>query len=404
MGILRPAPEVDQPTYEIAGPVERFDMRDETDARMTLISGTPEYEEYYARRPQYKEWDDNLKQLRIRVRESNWGKDPINEQFVPSLFVTNGLFGSASTVEGIYRDIARTGRQRNVPTDGSEKKFKIDPEEMARKIKEYGMYLGAATVRITKLKQEWVYTHYSNKIGPGSHGKPVELDYENIICMPVLQDRKMKNIGRGASQETEDGRIYSQGSWISVVVAEFIRCVGYQARALPSLNAPYFVVPTFVDAGIGEQGRNSFVVSKRFGCNWRPAAVATNMPLALDKPVDFGLQDFCEKCKRCAEYCPSGAITKGGKEIIRGVRRWAFDGEKCRRYWEQLGHSCGICQAVCPWNHPNSWLHNGVRELSQRFPSLRSSIISAEQLVYGGYKTSPAPDWMTTPGGYFEDR
>jgi len=390
----RPAPEVNQPTYEIVGPVERFDMRDEGAVRGLLVPGTPEYEEYYSEKPQYKEWDDENRQLLARAHEKNLEKDPINEQFVAAVFYSMAILGLPSIVEGTISSVMRPG--------GLEKKLKLDPEEMARKIKAFGMYLGAAKVRIAKLKREWVYTNYCHTIGPGFYGKQVDLDYENIICMPVLQDLAMKKIGRGAAQESEDGWRYTYGSLLSVIVAHFIRSTGWRARPLPSVNAPYFVVPAFIDAGIGEQGRNSFVVSKDIGCNWRPGAVATDMPLALDKPVDFGLQDFCEKCKRCAEYCPSGAITKGGKEIVRGVRRWTFDAEKCMRYWNELGHSCGICQAVCPWNHPNSLLHDGVRELSQRFSFLRRPIIHAEKLVYGSYRRAPTPDWMTTPG-YFED-
>jgi hypothetical protein len=43
---VRPAPEVDQPTYEIVGPVERFDMRDEAGVRVHLCPGSKDYEEY----------------------------------------------------------------------------------------------------------------------------------------------------------------------------------------------------------------------------------------------------------------------------------------------------------------------------------------------------------------------
>jgi len=411
MGILfKPAPEVEQPTYEIVGPVERFDMQDKGTSRMRLTPGSPEYEEFYASKPQFsKEYDEELKRLKVQSHEFNWKRDPINEQLLPAFFGTMGIFGSPSIVEGNYLDAPGGGRHQaqnerpwNVPFGGSDKDMKIDPDEMAHKIKELGKYLGAVKVRITKLKQQWVYSHYCIRFGPGFFRKPVDdLDYENVICIAVQHDLQMKKIGRGAAEETEDGLRYSLAAWMSVVIAEFIRCVGYRARALPASNAPYFVIPTFIDAGMGEQGRHSFVVSKDIGCHWRPAAVATDLPLAIDKPVDFGLQDFCEKCTICADYCPSGTISKGGKGVKRGVRRWVIDSNKCKHYNETLGHSCGICQAVCPWNHPSSLLHDGVRELSQRFPLLRSSIVRAEKLFYP-YTPAKAPDWMTSPG-YFKE-
>ena len=120
----------------------------------------------------------------------------------------------------------------------------------------------------------------------------------------------------------------------------FIRSLGWPARALPPDNSPYLVTPTFVDAGIGEQGRSVDVVTKEFGSNFRPGAVATDMPLEIERHVGFGLQNFCEKCLVCAETCPPGAISR---EVIRGVRRWHFDNNKCRRFWDSIGGSCGIC-------------------------------------------------------------
>ena len=123
-----------------------------------------------------------------------------------------------------------------------------------------------------------------------------------------------------------------------------------------------------------------------------------DMPLTLDKPVNFGVQDFCEKCHLCANYCPVGAISHGDKEVVRGIRRWAYDGDKCRRYWSRLGSSCTICVTVCPWSHPNNLIHDTVRELAERFSSLRKLLIKGETLVYGKYKPSPDPDWIKSKG------
>ena len=33
------------------------------------------------------------------------------------------------------------------------------------------------------------------------------------------------------------------------------------------------------------------------------------MPLATDRPVRFGILEFCRVCKRCAESCPSEALS-----------------------------------------------------------------------------------------------
>ena len=34
------------------------------------------------------------------------------------------------------------------------------------------------------------------------------------------------------------------------------------------------------------------------------AMVLTHMPLAFDRPIDFGVQEFCARWKKCAKTCP----------------------------------------------------------------------------------------------------
>lgn len=383
--MVRSAPEVDQPTYEIVDTVMRFDQRDHANARNLLVTGTPGYEEYYSRHPELKEWDDETKRINGNSTNKLSARDPVNTKLRPAAFYGRVVLGAQAIVEGAVAD--HHGRKVDSRVD-------VDPGKMARKVKDFARYLGAGDVLITRLKQDWIYTNFAHPYTPEPYGKPVKLDYENIICMAFPQDIRMIKCGVGTASDIEVGWRYAFASLVSVLVAHFIRGIGWRARALPPENSPYLVVPTFIDAGIGEQGRCGFVVSKTLGNNFRPGAVATDMPLALDKPVDFGLQDFCDKCLICADYCPSGTIPRGGKKVVRGVRRWATEGDKCRRYWATSGHNCSICQAVCPWNHPPNLLHNSVRELSQKFVWFRSPLIRAEKFFYK-YRPAPQPEWIT---------
>lgn len=103
------------------------------------------------------------------------------------------------------------------------------------------------------------------------------------------------------------------------------------------------------------------VLNPFLGPRFKAAVVTTDMPLAIDSPVDFGLQDFCSKCMKCARECPSQAISHGDKEMYNGYERWPIDVEKCTRMrvGNQHGSGCGTCIKVCPWNKPNTALLAG---------------------------------------------
>jgi len=384
---ISPPPEVEHPTYKIMGEVRRYDQRDHPTARAYMMPGSAEYGEYYRRRPERKEWDDENRSRRAKQEEKWRQTDPIASQFGPSVFYSRRVLGLPDVVEGKI-----ASRHRVDITE----KVHADPQEMARTIKSYAHYLGARKVGITQLNQDWVYTHYAHPYTLEPYGKPVDLNYKYIICMAFPQNRMMMASGDGIAEYLEVGWIYTYSSLVSVIIAQFIRSLGWPARALSSENSPYLVVPTFVDAGVGEQGRCSYVVTKEFGNNFRPGAVATDMPLPVDKPVDFGLQDFCQKCQICSEACPAHAISLGDKEVIRGARVWYSDGDKCRRYWDTLGHPCGICQYVCPWNFSNHWFHNTIRELAQRFSLMRKLAIKGHQILYGHFQRHPQPEWVNT--------
>lgn len=381
--LLSPPPEVDKPTYEVLGPTERYDCRDHVFARMPLREGTPPFDDYYHRHPEKKDYDEKNRERAKRSGAERVANDPINEQLAISGFSRAWIMSRPE-----YLDHVAT--MRLLPVGWApQKKVMPDPRQMTRKIKALGLHLGAGKVRIAKLDQVWVYSH---KPIP-EYGEPYELDYPNVICLAVPQSPFFIGSHTGLSQTWEVGWTYSYATFISYAVADFIRRLGWRAKPIPTLNTPYMVPPLFVDSGIGEDGRCGFTVTKEFGNNWRPGGIATDLPLVQDKPVDFGLQDFCKRCGICADTCPSGAIPKGGREVVRGFKKWHIDGEKCYAYWNSIGRPCGICQAVCPWNHANTRFHNGLRELAQRSRGLRTALVKAEE-IFCSQGAKPDPGWM----------
>jgi reductive dehalogenase len=386
------APEVDQPTYRIVGEVGRVDQRDTIQSRMMLKDpSSAEYQDYYSRHPEFKEIDDKNRAILKKSLQKHFSVDPLGAHFQSNVFATRHVFGLPEMVEP-----GREGTPlwQTMATDLK----RMPPEVLTERIKDYTEFLGITKTRVASLKKDWVYTHYSHPYTPYPYGRPVEdMDYPYVICLAMRQNLAVMRAGEHYVLCIEVGWRYGLTSLAAFTLANLIRSWGFRARPLPSENSPYMVVPTFIDAGMGEQGRMGICVTKEFGNCFRPAAVATDMPMVPDKPVNFGLQEFCETCKICAEACPVGAITKHGRVIRRGVYRWQVDDQKCRAFWDRRGRPCGICQVSCPWNFEGTPFHNFIREMNQTSKLLWKPSIWGHKLLYGRKKWEPDPRWAFDP-------
>ena len=142
-------------------------------------------------------------------------------------------------------------------------------------------------------------------------------------------------------------------------------------------------------------GRLGLLITPRFGPRVRLAVVTTNLPLVPDKPIHFGVQHFCEFCKKCADCCPSASIDAGEKAVHNGVEKWQSEQESCYRFWRIQGTDCAVCIRVCPYSHPGTPLHNMVRWAITRNPAARRLALLADDLFYGRRPKpdSEFPDW-----------
>ena len=119
------------------------------------------------------------------------------------------------------------------------------------------------------------------------------------------------------------------------------------------------------------------------------------MPLLADKPVDLGVEKFCEGCMKCADSCPSKSIPQGEKTLVNGVRKWKLNEETCFDYWAKVGTDCSICMGVCPFSRPNKSLHRLVRWYLKRSNPARSLFPFVDNFIYGKrWKPRPPPDWI----------
>jgi reductive dehalogenase len=250
-----------------------------------------------------------------------------------------------------------------------------DPKLLSLHIKYLGYFLRADIVGICELPQYAVYSH-------DAAGHEIKLDHKYAIVVVVDQNYEtmLGSTGDDWISGSQSFIGYVNTALISCVMADYIRKLGYPARAHNAAGYQVLVVPLLLLAGIGEISRAGIVLNPFLGTRFKAAVITTDLPLAPDKPIDFGLQEFCEKCLKCAVECHSKAIPSGGKVMYNGYETWHFNAEQCAKYrvLNSHGSSCGRCIKVCPWNKPEGWTHDTVRWLVRHAPQLDKFIVKMD--------------------------
>ncbi|RKX26209.1 MAG: hypothetical protein DRP45_04085 [Candidatus Zixiibacteriota bacterium] len=402
---------------------ERVDERDIMFAREEYVSGTERYEQYYITRPQYKEVDDRLRKLPALLTPGGRYYDPegvkrINEVIAKIKKLTTEVDGEVSSqrtglVDKIHSSVVsgpdsakrdcdptrNTMPQNRVRshkpaiadlkdlTQLRERTFSTlpiggEPLVMTAEIKNRVLRMGADEVGVAELNQMFVYSHVGR--GPEPWGQPIELSHKFAIVFSLEMDYKAVNQAPDLPITEESVRQYLRAATISVELARLIRGLGYPARAhISDSNYQIMLPPVAQDAGLGELSRTGYLISKKLGARIRLGAVTTDLPLIPNKPVAFGVQDFCSVCLKCADNCPSGAIPHGGKTTVRGAEKWQLNVEQCLRFWRVAGTDCGLCMKVCPYSHPPTFVHNIVRTGIRHSTFARRVSVWADDLFYG---------------------
>ncbi|MBU0985109.1 MAG: reductive dehalogenase [candidate division Zixibacteria bacterium] len=356
IGIRKPVP--------CAKVTERVDERDVMFAREEYEAGTDKYEQYYRMRPEFKQVDDRLRKL-------------------PPLLHPGGRYYDASRSESI-RDTFRTISRMTVQVDGpcAAQSAIVDPDAMTARIKNTVLELGADDVGIGPLNPQFVYSHVGR--GPEPWGRPIVNTHKYAIAFAVEMDYDAVETAPKLPTVEESAAKYLKAAKISIELAERIRAMGYPARAhISDSNYQIMLPPVAADAGLGEVGRIGYLIHPRLGARLRLGAVTTDLPLVPDKPISFGVQDFCEICKKCATNCPSAAIPKGDRTVQRGVEKWPLAVEQCVYYWRVVGTDCGLCMKVCPYSHPPTFVHNLVRAGIKRSRIAQRLSIWGDDVFYG---------------------
>jgi reductive dehalogenase len=224
----------------------------------------------------------------------------------------------------------------------------LDPHQAALHVKAASYFLGADAVGISRCPDWAWYSH-------DAIGEPIRPPHDQAVSMIIDQGYETME---GASGDdwisvSQSMRAYLRFSLLGGVIARQIRNLGYQAKAHTVLDGELLQPPLLLLSGLGEVSRiGEVILNPYLGPRLKSGVVSTDLPLAHDQPIDFGLQNFCEHCNKCARECPSGAITAGPKLMFNGYEIWKSDSQKCATYRITTagGAMCGRCMKTCPWN------------------------------------------------------
>ena len=368
---------------QIVEKVNRVDERDIVFARIRLHpENVPYYHNYYDSRPELEAADAKRRKKGLL---GTLGK--IDNAYQPNTAMVHASFD----IPNILGPHAKAD-----PVDPEDRK-NMDPARATNLVKNYALHIGADMVGICRINPMWVYSHR----GEIHYGNWMDWGKELVDSPPyavvMLTEMNWDHVSSAPHTPSvaESAHDYGKGAYLSTLLGRWFSHMGYTGVAQHTRNYDTLLVPLAVDAGLGELGRHGYLIAPKYGARVRIFATLTDMPLIPDKPVSLGVDEFCRKCKKCAESCPSKSIPLNEKIIVNGTERWKLDEDSCFEYWGKVGTDCSICMAVCPFSRPDTFSHKLVRKLLARSWAARAFFPVLDNYLYGRlWKTRPVVSWL----------
>jgi epoxyqueuosine reductase len=349
---------------EIAADYQRYDQKN--NVVMRALAGDPavkaSFDTYFGKHngliPQ--KGGDGYSSLENAMVAGAWGvEDGLNGYHAPG-FANQGLYAWApGQVSG------------KVNPD----RYQFEsPEAASETVKRAARFFGASLVGIAPYDERWVLSRVFDMQKLDSVPNELPFQPTNVIVMAIEMDYQSFEAAPTALELVATGNIYSNMGVVVNKLSHFLRDLGYQT--VPCGNDTALSVPLAIHAGLGELSRIGILITPEYGPRQRLCKIFTDLPLAVDKPITFGVKEFCMNCLKCADSCPAQALSHDREPSFQkatistngGVKKWAANAEKCLSQWADAGTDCGICIKVCPYNKPNEWHHDLVK-LGTRTPA-----------------------------------
>ncbi|MCA1756069.1 MAG: tRNA epoxyqueuosine(34) reductase QueG [Bacteroidales bacterium] len=249
-------------------------------------------------------------------------------------------------------------------------------EDITLKIKEKALSLGFDDCGVAEAGEvparesgrltRWVDSGFHADMGYMERNNDKRIDPRSLVLGARSVIVLLTNYYSGYNPDSERPRVarYAAGAdYHKVLKDKMYSLLQFIKEIVPGSNgrvftdsAPVMERTWAVTAGLGWIGRNSMLISKKYGSYNFLAEIITTAELNPDRPFKTS---HCGSCTKCVTACPTAAIlpdltvdsnrciswvTIENKDKIPGVfkgrmQNWIF--------------GCDICIEVCPWNnHP----------------------------------------------------
>jgi ferredoxin len=266
-----------------------------------------------------------------------------------------------------------------------------EPARNAEAVKALAHHLGADLVGLCEAEPWMWYSHDEVE------GRPIEPYHRHAVVMLIDQGYETMD---GASGDdwisgAQSMRAYLRGALIAGVMGAHLRRMGWSARVHSNAHSELLHLPAVLMAGLGELSRiGELVLNPFIGPRSKSVVLTTALPLTHDRPIDFGLQDACAQCLKCARECPCNAIPYGPKIEFNGYEIWKPDVEKCGKYrlTNMKGSACGRCMKTCPYDREDLAASQALLWRAIASPEGRRELIAHDERSGAGGR-NPVKRW-----------
>ena len=225
------------------------------------------------------------------------------------------------------------------------------PQEWTAALQEFIDAGDCERIGVTPLQPQWVFDHQTT-------------EFKTVLVLGVQHDYEKLKWAPQAVAGTDVVRQYTRAATAAKKITGWLRQQGWDAEAATGpMVGKILMIPAAIAAGFGELGKHGSIINPEFGSAFRLSAVLTNAPLEATPPRNFGIDDFCTRCRVCEDACPPEAISPQ-KKTVRGDLKWSVNFDLCIPFFAETS-GCAICIAVCPWSRPGVGL-NLAEKLARR--------------------------------------